>query len=241
MRGDGLQVATLIDVEGIAEVERERRLVILHIECEGTLPGMDAVCVQGDSLARSAVGRTFDNADEHFTGKLHRLDAVVVIQTAVFSHLIDARLAAIDTCHHLVGDVFLGVSLDEEIQELRSLWRCELCRHSGEEVVPQKLLDVAGEVLFEIKHLERSEDLLRSVRDGSQLELIERDVAVAQVIFDYRAQVVYLHAASVWEMQCRENGVVSTIETHLDFVVITRGDHDVGNLRGKHQAPQFCL
>ena len=48
-----------------------------------------------------------------------------------------------------------------------------------------------------------------------------------------------LHIAPVWEMQCRENGVVSTIETHLDFVVITRGDHDVGNLRGKHQALQF--
>ena len=99
----------------------------------------------------------------------------------------------------------------------------------------ENVLNVAGEVLFEIKHLEGGEDLLRSVRDGSQLELIERDVAVAQVILDYRAQVVYLHAPSVWEMQCRENGVVSTIETHLDFVVITRGDHDVGNLRGTNR------
>ena len=77
--------------------------------------------------------------------------------------------------------------------------------------------------------------------DGSQLELTERDVVVAQVILDYRAQVVYLHAPSVWEIQCRENGVVSIIETHLDFVVITRGNHDVGNLRGKHQALQFSF
>ena len=58
---------------------------------------------------------------------------------------------------------------------------------------------------------------------------------VAQVILDYRAQVVYLHAPSVWEIQCRENGVVSIIETHLDFVVITRGNHDVGNLRGTNR------
>lgn len=63
MRGDCLQVATLIDIEAIAEVERERRLVILHIECEGTLPSMYAVGVQGDGLARSALGRVFDYAD----------------------------------------------------------------------------------------------------------------------------------------------------------------------------------
>ncbi len=63
MRGDCLQVATLIDIEGIAEVERERRLVILHIECEGTLPGMHAVGVQGDGFARSAVSETIIGAN----------------------------------------------------------------------------------------------------------------------------------------------------------------------------------
>ncbi len=52
---------------------------------------------------------------------------------------------------------------------------------------------------------------------------------------------MYLHAAPVWEMQCRENGVVPAVETHLDFVVVTGADHDVGNLRGKHQALQFCF
>lgn len=77
--------------------------------------------------------------------------------------------------------------------------------------------------------------------DSPQLEILDCRVAVAQVILDYRAHVVYLHAPSVWKMQCRENGVVSTVETHLDFVVITCGDHDVGNLRGKHQALQFCM
>ena len=185
MRGDCLQVATLIDIEGIAEVEREQRLVILHIECEGTLPGMHAVGVQGDGLSRSAVGRALDNASQHLAGQLHRLDAVGVADPAVLTQGVDARFTAIHTCHHLVGDLFLGIRFDEEMQELRSLWRGEFRRHGGEEIVPQELADVAGEVLFEIKHLERGENLLRSVRDGSQLELIERDVAVAQIILNH--------------------------------------------------------
>ena len=63
MRGDRLQVTPLKDVEGIAEVKRERWLVPLHIECEGTRPGMHAVGVQCDGLARSAVGETIIGAN----------------------------------------------------------------------------------------------------------------------------------------------------------------------------------
>ena len=173
MRGDCLQVATLIDIEGIAEVERQRRLVILHIECEGTLPGMHAVGVQGDGLSRSAVGRALDNAGQHLAGQLHRLDAVGVADPAVLTQSVDARFTAIHTCHHLVGDLFLGICFDEEMQELRSLWRGEFRRHGGEEIVPQELADVASEVLLEVKHLEGGEDLAGVAGDSPQLEILD--------------------------------------------------------------------
>ena len=96
MRGDCLQVATLIDVEGIAEIERERRLVPLHIECEGTRPGMHAVGVNGDSVSRSALRRTFDKPQHHLVGDFEPMNAVVVRRAAVLGELIDARLAAVD-------------------------------------------------------------------------------------------------------------------------------------------------
>ncbi len=37
----------------------------------------------------------------------------------------------------------------------------------------ENVLNVAGEVLLEVKHLEGGEDLLRSVRDGPQLEILD--------------------------------------------------------------------
>ena len=134
--------------------------MILHIECEGTLPGMNAVGVHGDFVSRSAVGRTLDNAHQHLVGDFQLVNAAVVVLSAVLPHGIDARLAAsdtLDTRHHLVGDQFLHAGLDEEVQELRSLWRGEFRRHGGEEVVPQELADVASEMLLQIEHLKRGE------------------------------------------------------------------------------------
>ncbi len=134
---------------------------------------MHAVGVQGDGLARSAIGRTFDNAGQHLAGQLHRLDAVGVADPAVLTQGVDARFTAIHTCHHLVGDLFLGICFDEEMQELRSLWRGEFRRHGGEEIVPQELADVACEVLLEVKHLESGEELAGAAGDSPQLEILD--------------------------------------------------------------------
>jgi len=150
--------------------------VPLHIECEGTRPGMHAVGVNGDSVSRSALRRTLDKPQHHLVGDFEPINAVVVRRAAVLGELIDARLAAIDSVragHYLVADGLRGAGRDEEVQELRSHGRREFPCHRGEEIVPQKLPDVACEVLLEVKHLEGGEGYASSVGNGPQLEILD--------------------------------------------------------------------
>ena len=59
----------------------------LHIECEGTRPGMDAVGVNGDSVPRSALRRTLDKPHHHLIGDIEPMNAVVVRRAAVLGEL----------------------------------------------------------------------------------------------------------------------------------------------------------
>lgn len=148
--------------------------------------------------------------------------------------LIDARLAAVDAVHDLVADGLSGAGRDEEVQELRSLGRREFPCHRGEEIIAQKLADVTSEVLFKIQDFEGGQSLRRAVMLNAQRKLIERDVAVAQVILDYRAQVVDGDIVALGKMYSGEDGHVRNIEHDLRLAVIGDRNRDVGHLRRKH-------
>ena len=119
---------------------------------------------------------------------------------------------------------------DKEVQELRSQWRREFPSHRGEEIVPQKLADVTGEVLFKIQDFEGGQGLRRAVMLDAQRKLIERDVAVAQVILDYRAQVVDGDVVAVGKVHGGEDGHVGNIEHDLRLVVVGDRNGNVGHL-----------
>ena len=107
------------------------------------------------------------------------------------------------------------------MQQLRSHRRREFPCHRGEEIVAQKLADVTGEVLFEIQDFEGGQGLSRAVMLNAQRKLIERDVAVAQVILDYRAQIVDGDVVAVWKMHAEKmvmSGTLSMTSASLSSV-----------------------
>ena len=78
----------------------------------------------------------------------------------------------------------------------------------------------------------------RAVMLNAQRKLIERDVAVAQVILDYRAQVVYGDVMPIGEVHSGEDGHVGNIEHDLRLVVVGDRNGNVGHLRRKHKRVQ---
>ena len=188
MRGHCLECAALEAVERIAEIQREVRLAVLHIEREGPGADLDAAGQRPDVLPYPAVG--LHGVEHQLHGHLDSRDGVDGADRVLGRVLEHPWLGVIDAGHDTEAHGLLGVRFAVIIQELGRPRRHEFPFHRGEEIVAQELLGVACEVLLQIDRLEGGQCLGGSVVLGPERERAQGMAALAHVILDNRTDVV---------------------------------------------------
>lgn len=233
VRGDCLEGAALEAVERIAEVQREVRLAVLHIERKGPGADLDAAGQRPDMLPHPAVG--LHGVEHQFHGHLDPGDGVDGADRVLGRVLEHPWLGIIDAGHDTEAHGLLGVRLAVIIEELGRPRRHEFPFHRGEEIVAQELLGVAGEVLLQIDRLEGGQCLSGPVVLGPERERAQGMAALAHVILDNRTDVVDNDIPLIRDVCGRENRGPARDDRHDSLVVVARREVEVGNLRGKHQ------